>query len=71
MVLKFDYALNCAPVGAIDPGDTVLFAMHIPAPKQPGEYRLDWDLFEPVLRGIWPVHNPGGPAGWGNVKVVP
>ena len=45
--------------------------MQVPAPKQPGEYRLDWDLFEPVLRGIWPVHNPGGPAGWGSVKVVP
>lgn len=71
LVLKFNYALNCAPVGAIGPGDTVLFAMQVPAPKQPGEYRLDWDLFEPVLRGIWPVHNPGGPAGWGSVKVVP
>jgi len=54
----------------VAPGDTVLFAMHIPAPDQPGEYRLDWDLIVPSLHGVRPLHNPGGPAVWGSLKVV-
>jgi hypothetical protein len=59
-----------APVEAIAPGDTVLFAMQVPAPDQPGSYRLDWDLSVPSLHGVRPLHNPGGPAVWGSVKVV-
>ena len=62
LTVKLTYALNCTPVGAVAPGDTVLFEMRIPAPKQPGRYRLHWELMVPSL---------DGPRGFGSIQVVP
>lgn len=62
LLVKLTYALNCPPVGIIQPQQTVLFAMRVPGPERPGRYRLDWELTGPWLHG---------PRASGSFKVVP
>ena len=62
LTLKLTYALNCETVGAIESQQTVLFAMRVPSPRQPGRYRLDWELMGPWLHG---------PRAVGSFRVVP
>lgn len=46
---KRTYALNCAPVRSIGPGQTVRFAMRLPIPagSSPGPARVLWSLQAP------------------------
>ncbi len=57
------YVLNCRPVGAIAPGQSVRFAMEIPVPSgtAPGQYTLYWtfvntlDLAKPTGKVVLSV----------------
>jgi len=57
------YVLNCRPVGAIAPGQSVRFAMEIPVPSgtAPGQYTLYWtfvntlDLTKPTGKVVLSV----------------
>ena len=57
------YLLNCRPVGAIGPGQSVRFAMEIPVPSvtAAGQYTLYWtfldtfDLTKPIGKVVLSV----------------
>jgi len=60
---KAFYVLNCRPVGAIGPGQSVRFAMEIPVPSgtAAGQYMLYWtfldtlDLTKPIGKVVLSV----------------